>query len=84
MPNGKEIASDLNFEQNIAKMADRELLEFVARQTLNHSKDLAVVKEDTKDTKNRSITNRWILIALVLVLMALGVIDSGILSVFAL
>ena len=33
MPNGRYILNDLEFEQKIQQMNDRELLEFTARQT---------------------------------------------------
>ena len=34
MPNGNEMIGELDFEKRINEMADRQLLEFVARQTL--------------------------------------------------
>ncbi len=45
MPNGKQVISDIEYEQHIKYMDDRQLLEFTARQVY----DLCVkVSEDRK------------------------------------
>ena len=79
MPNGREILGDLDYTQKIERMGDRELLVFVAQQTLGQSKDIGRLCDRVEANTKRSIINRFALIALILVLVALGVIDSGLL-----
>jgi len=76
MSNG--INYDLDFEKNIKKMEDRQLLEFVARQALDQSKDISLIAKDVKLNKNRSLINRYVLIALIIILITLGILDPAI------
>jgi len=80
MPNG--INYELDFEKHIARMQDRQLLEFVARQTLTQSKDIAKVAKDVKLNKNRSLINRYVLLGLIILLITLGILDSSIFYLF--
>lgn len=43
-PNGRYVLNDLEFEQKINQMSDRELLEFTARQTY----DVCILAADNK------------------------------------
>lgn len=76
MPNRNELIGDLEFDQKISAMKQRELLEFVARQTLEQSKDIRALTGDVANNKKRSMLNRFLIIALVVALTALGVIRA--------
>ncbi len=80
--NGKEMLNDLEFEQLIEKKDDRELLEFVARETYEHSKDMVSMSKDIAGNKKRSVATRFALLALILILVSLGIIDWTILRIF--
>lgn len=76
MANGKECADDLDFDQKIGTMKQRDLLEFVARQTLEQSKDIGKVYRKVAAIDTRSLINRIALLVLIATLIALGVIDK--------
>ena len=80
MPNGMNY--ELDFEKHLEKMGDRKLLEFVARQTLDQSKAITKIYEESKANKARSLINRYVLIGLIILLIALRIIDPGILRIF--
>jgi len=80
MPNG--INYDLDYERNISKMPDRQLLEFISRQTLDQSKDLSYIVKDVKQNKSRSLINRYVLIGLIILLITLGILDPSIIHIF--
>ena len=52
MPNGKYIINELDFEKGISTMADRQLLEFVARQ--NYETCIRCAKHDQRITSLES------------------------------
>jgi len=79
-----EINNDLDYERNISKMPDRQLLEFISRQTLEQSKDIATIAQDVKLNKTRSLINRYVLIGLILLLVTLGILDPSILNIWGL
>lgn len=61
MPNGRYILNDLEFDQKIHQMNDRELLEFTARQTysvclqtMDNTKRIEVLER--RDRKAFSVT----------------------------
>jgi len=82
MPNG--INYDLDFEKSIKCMGDRELLEFVSRQTLDQSKDISLIAKDVKLNKSRSLINRYVLIGLLILLVVLGILDPTVFHVWGL
>jgi hypothetical protein len=81
MPNGNDVLSDLEFESELKRYEKKpiELTKFTARQVFEARKDLARVALTAEGNKRRSWGNRIALIVLVFVLIALGVIDSGML-----
>jgi len=80
MPNG--INYNLDYERNISMMPDRQLLEFISRQTLGQSKDISNIAKDVKSNKARSLINRYVLIGLIIILITLGILDPSILHLF--
>ena len=80
MPNG--INYNLDYERNISMMPDRQLLEFISRQTLNQSKDISNIAKDVKSNKARTLINRYVLIGLIIILITLGILDPSILHLF--
>jgi len=82
MPNGNELISDMEFEELLQKKSSRPLIEFIARQQLQQSRNVREIREEVMCNKTRSIVNRFALIALVLVLIALGVLSTEWLSLF--
>jgi hypothetical protein len=82
MSNGKELLGDLEFNRTVKEMGDRELLEFVAQQTLEQSKDLAKVSGRLEKTDKCTIINRTILLALIVILSSLGIINTFFLPLF--
>ena len=77
--NGKEILNEVQFYNFISSKPDRALLEFVAKQAYTQSCQIEVINKDLKTTKTRGIINRFAIIALVLVLIALGIINGSLL-----
>ena len=75
MRNGNDFLSHIKIDKAIEEMGDRRLLEFVAQEI---SSLVPSVKANTK----RSKTNQIALIVLIATLIALGVIDNGILRIF--
>jgi len=53
MPNGKELVNELEFEQHIKNLNDRELIEFVARQQYDTSKLCPVHDRRLRDLEKR-------------------------------
>uniref|UniRef100_A0A6M3KKT1 Uncharacterized protein n=1 Tax=viral metagenome TaxID=1070528 RepID=A0A6M3KKT1_9ZZZZ len=78
MPNGFEFLTDLDVDKLIKEKKDRELLEFVARQAFDTKKEMTYLNKTVSANTKRSITNRWTLITLIILLIALGVIDSNV------
>ncbi len=54
MTNGKRILNELEFEQHIKKLKNRELLEFVARQQYDTSLICPVHTDKIKKLENRN------------------------------
>ena len=75
MRNGNDFLAHIKIDKAIEEMGDRRLLEFVAQEISSLSPS---VRANTK----RSKTNQIVLIALIFTLIALGVIDNGILRIF--
>ena len=75
MRNGNDFLAHIKINDAIKAKGDRDLLEFVAQEI---SKLVPSVKANTK----RSVTNQIALIVLIATLIALGVIDNGILRIF--
>jgi len=75
MRNGNDFLSHIKINDAIKAKGDRDLLEFVAQEI---SSLVPSVKANTK----RSKTNQIALIVLIATLIALGVIDNGILRIF--
>jgi len=82
MPNGKDVLNDLEFEQKIERMKDRQLLEFMARQVFDQRTDITAIAGDVKGNKRRSIINRFAILALIAILIALGILKPEILALF--
>lgn len=51
---GNGFLTDLEVEERIQEMSDRELLEFTARQVHNHSKRIAAL-----ESTRRKVTGTW-------------------------
>ena len=75
MRNGDDFLSHIKIDAAIKAKGDRDLLEFVAQEI---SKLVPSVRANTK----RSTINQIALIVLIATLIALGVIDNGMLRIF--
>jgi len=82
MSNGQEFLNELELEKLIKRQGDRELLEFVARQSYETKKETNKLCGRLSSTEKRSTQNRLILIGLILILITLGILDSTILHIF--
>jgi len=79
MPNG--IHEKLDYEKLIGEMSGLkgdELLKFVARQVLLQGELLTATVGEVKKNTVRSWINRYVLLALILVLTILGILDPKI------
>ncbi len=82
MSNGDDVRHDLEFERMLEtkeKEGSNELLKFVARQGYKCGKDIGHIKNSVRENKVRSTLNRFTLIVLILILIALGILDNTIL-----
>jgi len=75
MPNSKKMLNDLNFDHQIKKMVDRDLLEFVSIQVYELKGEMQTIKDCVKLNTDRIWKNRITLIALIAVLAGLGIIE---------
>ena len=80
--NNDELKESLEFEEKIASFSPES--QFIARELREVKKNLFGVNKLAHSNLVRSVVNRWILILLIVLLIALGIIDPTILRAFGL